>query len=430
MTAVLEKVTGSAKSLLRRAPGLEGAVGELGRAEYHGVFEDYMVLNGLTPDRQIFIIDGRPMKTDMSMEEFKQFMTGAIISSLDEEKTQLEEDQRGETVEGIQLVPLKEILGVEAVEEAAENAVVVERKLDDSLHLLTGRLRVEKLKREGRDIVEVEIRRELTVEKRREFEQRDKEMKKEGNRLREIIPKPLGIGFFYLFSDWLVLHIGHVDMDLRDYGYLHEPTMGTHIVGNMQALPERIDLGGRKVRFCTFDPYDFREEADGGHLTVTFLTHETLMQIAGYIQQAVRVGSVLKLTQENKRLKVQLGSAESEIAIKNQIIGDQKARIIPLEEEVGHAAQFSVSSAVMVIGLSCLFSTIVGGAFGLLLAAFLPVTTTCPEPVYNVTSGIQTGCLRQVITGNPVGQFLPLFLAIAGAVFGLVLSLRHFRGRK
>lgn len=425
-------VTAPVKRLLHRVPLLESKINESQRVEIKGRYEDTLVLIGRTQDHQSIHITGKPRRTDMSVEQFKEFVVSARATELEEESRQLEQRKREETIEGIELIPIKEIKFDRVKGDADDAAVVVERDLKGVLHLQTGRKRVEDLQNAKKELVEAEIRKELSEETKNELKKHEETIREEADHLRKITTKPEDISDIYFFEDagYCVLHIGHIDLPLRDYGNAYDPLKAMEISGTIQIAPDRIDIGdGRRITFCTFDPDDDRELADGGQRKVTFLRHETLISLASLGQQSLQVGSMLKLTQEKKTLQNNYNALQRTLHDSEELIGGLRNRVRDLEKELGKIAHFNVSAAVTTIGVSCLSFGFLGLLLGILFAAAFPSQTTCNAPLYNVTTGLQTGCLREVVTSNPLGALMPGVGSIGGVCMGFLAALRHYRSQ-
>lgn len=427
----IERLTSSAASVLHKIPVLQEKISEPVKVEIGGQYLNRLILEGAVGPNVDFI-DGAPLYTDMKTEEFKEFMASTIAQELEQESLELAESKLKETFEGIESIPIKDIAIDDTIEEDADNAVVIQCDLKGKLHLLTGRARIKKLQQEGKDSVEAEIRTEITEEMKREFQERQKTIQDKAQTMQQLVQKPIEIGGMYYFkeSGWIIIQIGHVDRDLRDYGLTDKTTLIIHVWGYLQKIPGEIDIGTDKVKFGTFEPLDLREREQGGELTVTMLTHDTLMTFAAIIEQAVRVGSVLKLTQEVRRLKAQVKVYADQAEIDGKVIGQQKARIEDLRRDAGDAGQFSASSAVLTILTSCMGLPLFLAILGLIFVALLPFQTTCTRPVYNATTNLQIACLSELVTPNPLIPYLPVLLTLAGVFVGGLLSMRHFRGRK
>jgi hypothetical protein len=214
-----------------------------------------------------------------------------------------------------------------------------------------------------------------------------------------------------------------VKRSLREYGELDEATNFIHVKGRVQFLPIPL-FEGRK--FATFCPYDLREKDEGGELTVTFLDHESLMSLGEYVKRAVQVGSVLRLTQKLKELKHEFDALKGSIDEKNLVIGEQKDRIRTLEKAAGEVGQMSVGATLFTLFTTTLGPSVILALFGVVIAALLPMQTTCVRPLYNVTTRIQIDCLSQLVSPNPLAPYLPVLMVLCGVFIGALLAARRF----
>ena len=70
-----------ASTVIQRLP-----IREEDKPEWHGLIEDYMVLEGFTNDRRWIAIDGRPVHTGLNTEDLVKYITNELILKLQEEK--------------------------------------------------------------------------------------------------------------------------------------------------------------------------------------------------------------------------------------------------------------------------------------------------------------------------------------------------------
>jgi hypothetical protein len=214
----------------------------------------------------------------------------------------------------------------------------------------------------------------------------------------------------YIFKDVLLLHIGHTEFHLVDYGKVDTQTGQLEVFGFINELPEPIEISpGRKLQFVTFDPIDTREIEHGGMIKTTYLTQEDrialnfwvrrLMRFTSYIREHQRFITVAKerdaLASVVKDLQDSLAAMTRKYtALKGKLGGGQ----------VGSVAAFMLSLAASQIGLGCL-----GLIIGFVVAISLGSSTTVvQEPVRN-----------QTYPYNPIGTTNVTIQQVNPAVYGV-----------
>jgi hypothetical protein len=407
--------------------------------EYHGLYEDHLVVDGITFDRQIIIIDGRPLRTKMNMEELISYITEQYQKELEEELEKIAEEKRSAQLVGVDQIAIEKIVGgttedkkedessKDPKDSAVSQVVLMKSPAEETYDLVSGNSFLQSKIKAGAKTVEAEIICQLTKEEEKVWSEREHKLRSEAKEILELVGKPPIEGEIYKFPDAVVIHHGHIDKPLREYGSLHDPTQFVHIVGSIDKLAAPVDLGGRAFPFYFFDPYDFDEK--GGHLTIQVLGYEEKMAIADWVSRSVKIASVLKLKQVNKSLKLDKQVLQESLKTKSDQVGEQKRRIMELEIVAGHAGRFSISSALLTLLVSVLAPALLLGGLGVIIGLALPQQISCAKPIYNATSGVQTGCLETIANSNPAALQLPIFLMLGGLFLGVLLAMRHYRGR-
>lgn len=432
-----------AKTIIeRRLPGGEEKAIEHETA-YHGLIEDYIVLSGRTMNDQQILIDGRPIRTSLNAEEIKGYIADHMLTIYEERTDELEKKRES-------LTHARELPHLE--EEFAK----VNEKIAELKGIQTAALEIEK---EGLQQEIALLKKDSDEAKVKEIDGELKEIREEAKELNEKLGAATIFAEAYVFDDFLVVHLGHVERSLREYGGLHEPTLQTHVVGNADLLPEPIDFGTKKLKIVFFDPIDFREretfcpkcekpvtldesgefecesghkgtraEVRGGEIRATFLTHEQKMALQGWLESSVRVASVIRLLQKVKSLTRDKKGLEETVQTMHDQLGTMRRRVRGLEGVAGtQMASFSISKVLYTVLLGQFGFPIVFFVIGLFIALSIGGITVS-QPAFNETSHIQTG-INTITTPSPFAMVLPGIMTLAGVFIAILFSHRYFRGQ-
>lgn len=387
---------------------LEGLKGVLGgeeakpRAEgvYHGLLEDYVVIEGNTLEHQRVIIAGRPVRTSMNAQDIEDFLTDYIATELEQRVKELARKK-----------------------EALLHEDEIER-LSLEVDYIADRLEKQKIKQQIR-ILQTEAQ-EADSQEVGEITAEAADIDRERKEIEELLEQPNPFTEIYAFKDDLVVHMGHTELPLREYGYVHYPTQYVHVPGAIDSLPGQIDIG-RKVRLWFFDPYDLREVEDGGELKILVLSTEQKLAIQGWLEKSVKLASVVRLVQDNRNLTRQVTDLQEGDKSQQRQIGILKREVRRLEFALGtkHLSQLGFSNAIVTFIMSTLGLGLIFGVVGVIAGFAIPPTQT--QTITPITNGtLVTGHdINTSAITSPFAVILPMLGVLVGVALGIMLSVRR-----
>jgi hypothetical protein len=376
-----------------------------GAADYGGPVLDWFVVHGIKLDGTVRIISGRPTRTNMNAVEVRDFLRDNALTLLKEQAVELARKQE-------QLLHRDEIQDL--LEQKGEVQSEAERKKISEL--------VKQLRTEAQDVDPRELQ---------SIRSQAKEIDDVTTGLLRRMRKPaLLTAETYIFDDVMLVQIGRMEFSMVDYGKVNLQTQQVYVYGMLSELPEPIDLGGRKFRFCIFDPWDTRDIEDGGVIQTISLTHEDRQAFFEWVKRLFTFTSFLKVSQqraafatENAALKEALKERAEKIGEIGRVVEDLKDQLVLAGAGILNVSSILVSLLISVGGMGSL-GFLIGVGFAALLGSSV---ITTDQNVFNDTSHSLIRIDHLVTqTPNPYASILPGVTTLAFMFLGIMISSRRW----